>query len=175
MPTVRAGVGIPCADPEEVLQPLGINARFRSYKYNAGFVYRPHFDGAWPGSGLNAEGQYVYDAYGDRRSRITLLIYLNDDFSGGHTTFFSLDDQSGTHSTTGGILGRRVKPVRGGIAMFPHGDASHVVHEGSNVNSGVKYIIRTEVLYSLPKPSLRDGAEHIESAVSEPSQKRRRK
>jgi len=31
----------------------------------------------------------VHDAYGDRWSRLTLLIYLNDDFEGGATTFFT--------------------------------------------------------------------------------------
>jgi hypothetical protein len=30
----------------------GINKRFRIYKYNHGNVYRPHIDGAWPGSGV---------------------------------------------------------------------------------------------------------------------------
>jgi len=30
--------------------PIGFNARWRLYKYNPGNVYRPHIDGAWPGS-----------------------------------------------------------------------------------------------------------------------------
>lgn len=29
----------------------GLNARWRLYKYFPGNVYRPHIDGAWPGSG----------------------------------------------------------------------------------------------------------------------------
>lgn len=55
----------------------------------AGNVYRPHIDGAWPGSGLDDEGRYVFDAYGDRWSRLTFLVYLNDDFEGGHTTYYT--------------------------------------------------------------------------------------
>ncbi len=39
-------------------------------------------DGAWPGSGM-ADGAYKYDAFGDRRSRLTFLCYLNEDFEGG--------------------------------------------------------------------------------------------
>ena len=29
---------------------LGINARFRFYRYQAGDYFKPHTDGAWPGS-----------------------------------------------------------------------------------------------------------------------------
>ena len=32
-----------------------------------GAVYRPHIDGAWPGSCVDAQGNYVYDAYNDGR------------------------------------------------------------------------------------------------------------
>jgi hypothetical protein len=39
---------------------MGINRRFRIYKYNQGNVYRPHVDGAWPGSGI-VNGEYVYN------------------------------------------------------------------------------------------------------------------
>jgi len=51
--------------------------------------YQPHIDGAWPGSGLDpTSGKYLYDAYGDRWSRLTFLLYLNDEAEGGTTTFF---------------------------------------------------------------------------------------
>ena len=52
-------------------------------------MYRPHVDGAWPASGRDAEGKYMFDAYGDRWSRFTVLIYLNEDFEGGNTTFYT--------------------------------------------------------------------------------------
>jgi hypothetical protein len=32
---------------------LGFNRRVRIYRYKSGNVYRPHIDGAWPGSGLD--------------------------------------------------------------------------------------------------------------------------
>ena len=71
-------------------RPLGLNRRWRCYRYVPGSVYRPHIDGAWPSSGVDAQGQYIYDAWGDgRMSRLTFLIYLNDDFEGGCTTFFT--------------------------------------------------------------------------------------
>lgn len=54
----------------------GINARWRLYRYGQDAVYRPHVDGAWPGSGLGSDGKLEYDAFGDRWSRLTFLLYL---------------------------------------------------------------------------------------------------
>ncbi|CAE7279619.1 unnamed protein product [Symbiodinium necroappetens] len=56
--------------------------------------YRKHLDGAWPASGLkrgeDGQDEYVYDAYGGgTRSKLTFIIYLNDDFEGGCTTFYT--------------------------------------------------------------------------------------
>ncbi|KAJ3046420.1 hypothetical protein HK097_000874 [Rhizophlyctis rosea] len=123
----------------------GITARWRVYRYLPGLEYRPHIDGAWPQSGIDETGKYVYDLYGDRRSRLTFLVYLNDDFEGGGTTFF-------LPSATEGVMdGRVVTPRAGCILCFPHGDAAgSLLHEGSAVTKGKKYIIRADVLYMLP-------------------------
>jgi hypothetical protein len=44
-----------------------------------------------------------------------------------------------------------VRPRTGCALVFPHGDtAGTLVHEGSAVTEGAKYIARTEVLYMLP-------------------------
>lgn len=67
----------------------GINSRLRLYQYDAGAVYRPHVDGAWPGSGVDSNGQYLFDAHGDRWSKLTFVVYLNDGFEGGCTTFYA--------------------------------------------------------------------------------------
>ncbi|KAJ8602273.1 hypothetical protein CTAYLR_003672 [Chrysophaeum taylorii] len=119
----------------------GLNARWRLYRYDAGGTYRPHVDGAWPASALDSAGNYVYDAFGDRLSKLTAVVYLNDDFSGGTTAFYSAADDN-----TLRVFG--VTPRAGSVLFFPHGDAAgSLIHEGSNVASGSKYIIRTEVLY----------------------------
>ncbi|KAJ3027189.1 hypothetical protein HDV00_011353 [Rhizophlyctis rosea] len=124
----------------------GITARWRVYRYTPGLEYRPHIDGAWPQSGLTSSGEYVYDLYGDRRSRLTFLVYLNDDFEGGGTTFF-------LPSNVEGVLdGRVVVPRAGCVLCFPHGDSvGSLLHEGSAVTKGRKYIIRADVLYMLPE------------------------
>lgn len=47
----------------------------------------------------------------------------------------------------------------GAALVFPHGDASGaLLHEGSAVLSGAKYVIRTEVLYAVGKAG-RGGAD----------------
>jgi len=136
---------------------MGINARFRLFRYYPGAVYRPHIDGAWPGSGLDADGRYTDDAYdGARYSKLTFLVYLNDvsptpghgdvPNCGGATTFFLPSRERGF----GHIEARCVVPREGHVLCFPHGDAvGSLVHEGSEVENGaVKYIIRSDVLYS---------------------------
>lgn len=43
-----------------------------------------------------------------------------------------------------------LKPVMGGVAMFPHGEtAGALLHEGTGVRKGAKYVIRTDVLYDV--------------------------
>jgi hypothetical protein len=63
-------------------QLKGINKRLRLFRYYPGAVYRPHIDGAWPGSGLDSNGLLTDDLFGDRHSKLTFLIYLNNDFEG---------------------------------------------------------------------------------------------
>jgi hypothetical protein len=100
-------------------------------------------DGAWPGSAV-VDGVVVHDAHGGAVwSRLTFVLYLNDCFTGGATTFFtSAPDADGV------LEARGVRPVAGNALVFPHGDtAGCLVHEGSAVLTGVKYIVRTDVLY----------------------------
>jgi hypothetical protein len=42
---------------------------------------------------------------------------------------------------------RGVVPRAGSVLVFPHGEAKALLHEGSPVTQGVKYIARTEVEY----------------------------
>jgi len=118
----------------------GINARWRFYRYDVGTIYRPHIDGSWPGSGVNADGQYLFDAFGDRWSCLTFLIYLNDDFEDGTTTFYMPAAEEGC------LDARGVKPCAGHVLCFPHGSLAAALHEGSAVTKGCKYVMRSDVL-----------------------------
>jgi hypothetical protein len=124
---------------------VGLNARLRLYRYLPGSVYRPHVDGAWPMSGKTEAGDYEYDLRGGEvRSRFTFLIYLNEGFSGGCTTFF-------TAGHDGEVQAQGVAPRVGMALIFPHGEGSgSLVHEGSAIVQGVKYVARTDVLYTVP-------------------------
>jgi hypothetical protein len=125
----------------------GINRRFRVYRYVPGAEYRCHIDGAWPPSGILPDDTYVYDSSPeDRRqsSMYTFLLYLNDEFEGGETTFFMPAAREGT------LNAYPVRPVMGSVAIFPHGEANGaLLHEGTGVRKGAKYIIRTDVEYDV--------------------------
>ena len=67
--------------------PVGLNQRWRLYKYGPDDIFRLHTDGSWPGSQAHpAGGAVVRDAYGDRWSQLTMLLYLDEEYEGGETT-----------------------------------------------------------------------------------------
>jgi len=142
--------------PQEVAGKtlLGLNRRWRLYRYQEGNAYRKHLDGAWPASGsrvgLDGKEEYVYDAHGgNTRSRYTFIVYLNDDFEGGATTFFVPKDGS-----EGTLQSRPVRPRVGWASVFPHGETGvPLLHEGSPVVTGAKYLLRTDVVYTSPESS----------------------
>jgi len=71
---------------------------------------------------------------GSQKSYITIQLYLNEGFSGGNTTFLSLKkDEENV-----GVI-----PRTGSILVFQH----DIVHEGSLLEDGIKYTIRTDVMY----------------------------
>ncbi|TQV90936.1 hypothetical protein V2A60_008397 [Cordyceps javanica] len=125
----------------------GLNRRFRVYRYVPGAEYRSHIDGAWPPSGISADDRYIYDNSppGKKQSSLfTFLLYLNDEFEGGETMFFLPSPKEGT------LNAYPVRPVMGGVALFPHGETKGaLLHEGTSVTKGAKYIIRTDVEYDV--------------------------
>lgn len=90
---------------------------------------------------------YQYDSSPPTKrqsSLFTFLIYLNDDFEGGETTFFLPSVKEGTMNAY------PMKPVMGSVAVFPHGETNGaLLHEGTGVRSGAKYVIRTDVEYDV--------------------------
>jgi hypothetical protein len=129
-----------------------LNRRFRVYRYVPGAEYRAHIDGAWPPSGIcPTSGKYVYDSSppeAKQSSLFTFLIYLNADFEGGETTFFLPAAREGV------LNAYPVKPVQGAVLMFPHGEGEDggmlpLLHEGTGVKKGAKYVIRTDVCYDV--------------------------
>lgn len=91
-----------------------LNERFRFYRYTEGQYFKWHKDGA-----------YARDL--GEQSKLTFMIYLNDDFVGGETNFKDFS----------------VVPVTGMAVIFPH----KLVHQGDPIIRGVKYVLRTDVMY----------------------------
>lgn len=73
----------------------------------------------------HADGSYV--APTGARSLLTLMIYLNDGFGGGETKFNEIS----------------IVPEAGTALVFRH----ELWHEGAEVSSGRKYVLRTDVMY----------------------------
>jgi len=92
----------------------GLNERFRLYRYQPGQAFRWHRDGSFRRDPQTA-------------SQMTLLIYLNTDFTGGATRFTDFS----------------VQPRTGMGLCFAH----KLLHEGAAVSEGVKYVLRTDVMY----------------------------
>jgi len=92
------------------------------------------------------DGGYVHDLHGAAvRSRLTFLVYLNDGFDGGCTTFFQ---PAAAPAGAQRELDRfEVTPLAGSALCFPQSATASLLHEGSPVTRGVKYVIRTDVLY----------------------------
>ena len=131
-------------------KPLGINQRFRFYKYNTGDFFKPHTDGAWPASAV-LDGKLITNAHPDRYSLMTFLIFLNDDFEGGETAFYvHKDDPTKAAKRSKDVKVVAIKPLSGSVLCFAHGThAQHCMHGSKEIIKGSKYIIRTDLLFEL--------------------------
>ena len=99
---------------------LGLNERFRFYRYKPGQKFSQHIDGSFE----RCKGEMSW---------MTLMVYLNDGYAGGRTRF---DLPSEPEPIA-------VQPERGAALAFMHDR----LHEGEEVISGVKYVLRTDVMY----------------------------
>lgn len=92
----------------------GCNERMRIYRYDPGQRFRTHRDA-------------YFERAGGERSKLTLLVYLNEGYTGGETWFENVT----------------VKPRRGMALAFEHDQS----HSGVTVTEGRKYVARTDVMY----------------------------
>jgi hypothetical protein len=97
----------------------GLNERFRFYRYDPGQYFALHGDG-------------YYERANGERSHFTFMVYLNEGFEGGATYF-----ECGRESL-------EVVPRTGMALVFSH----PLLHEGTAVERGRKYVLRTDVMYT---------------------------
>ena len=102
----------------------GLNPYLRVLRYRPGDFFLGHPDGCFSPSA-------------NRRSFMTVLLYLNEGYQGGFTTIY---DSAG-----------RALPVapRTGMALVHH---HRVWHEVPMLREGVKHVIRTDVMYERVVP-----------------------
>ena len=132
------------------LKAVGLNARFRFYRYKTADFFKPHTDGSWPGSRV-IDGKLVTQAYQDRWSQMSFLIYLSEDFVGGETQFW-LDENNPAQPARvmAEVKKVNIRTPAGGVLVFPHGQHPlHCLHSSEPIIEGIKYIIRTDVLFEI--------------------------
>lgn len=111
-------------------RPSELNNRLRFLKYEPGDYFRPHYDGA-------------YCAGPEKRSFMTFIAYLNDVKEGGQTNFFKRSTERKPAVS--------VAPRRGNAIVFFHDHELSPLHEGADIPIGVKYAVRTDVMYNKVK------------------------
>ena len=106
--------------------PCACNPNIRLYKYEKGMAFGKHVDGSHPVEGMGM-------------TEVTVLVYLSD-CQGGSTRFYP---------ATSGKKAKSIAfaPQRGALLVHIHGDRC-LEHEADPVISGLKYILRTDIVYS---------------------------
>lgn len=131
-------------------KPLGINTRFRFYRYQPGDYFQYHIDGDWPGSKVVGR-QLIRNAYPDRYSQMTFLVLLSEGFEGGATRFLVDSRYPGQPARSReNAIEIDVSTPAGSVLCFPHGrHPLHCLHSSETIRRGVKYIIRSDLLFEL--------------------------
>jgi hypothetical protein len=108
-----------------VWEAIGLNECFRLSKYFPGDQFQRHVDANFQ-RGSNEQSMY------------TVNIYLNGDFGGGSTRFYK-------DNTTD--VDFAVTPEAGKCVIFRQPPAEYYMHDGEALGSGLKYLLRTDIMY----------------------------
>lgn len=156
------------------IMPAGaeVSTFLRCYHYREGDCSAPHFDKSY-----TEHADHQLSAF----SGYSVLLYLNDGFEGGGTTFFHPDPT--IRITRSGLTPVRedlhklravasVEPRRGDVLIFPHGNFNgchpNPLHEGSVVTTGEKLLIRTDLVFRAPDKKCKLKNKAMGNAPSRP-------
>jgi len=109
--------------------PIGLNPCFRVVRYAPGGFFLPHRDGG-------------FEASESVTSIKTFMMYLNEDFTGGPTCFYTEDQALYKEPDPVQVL-YQYQPREGSCLVFN----SALKHDGGVVTSGNKWLLRSEVMY----------------------------
>ncbi|MBM3461249.1 MAG: hypothetical protein FJX76_04025 [Armatimonadetes bacterium] len=125
----RARHFVPAAERDHCgarMEAVGLNERFRFYRYGPGQKFSKHYDGAFRRDECEM-------------SLLTFMVYLNEGCEGGGTVFYDED-------TYPAVPRFEVRPEVGKALAFRH----PLLHEGAAVRAGLKYVLRSDVMYRYP-------------------------
>lgn len=105
----------------ENIDTLGPNKLIMVSKYQKGENF-----------GLHTDTGLYYNIEDQTKTRYTLLIYLNDDFDGGKTIFYTDNFE----------ISKTISPKKGSCLLFD----IDLWHEGKEVLNGTKYWIGIEII-----------------------------
>eukprot|EP00039_Didymoeca_costata_P022373 m.4346 g.4346 ORF g.4346 m.4346 type:complete len:568 (-) comp2961_c0_seq2:510-2213(-) len=108
---------------------VGLNEMFRVAKYYPGHRFGGHVDASFARSE-------------DERSMYTVNIYLNGGFQGGCTRFYFNRKHAGPEN-----MAFAVHPQAGNACIFRQPPAEAYFHDGEQLKTGIKYLLRTDVMY----------------------------
>ncbi|CAB9502292.1 P4Hc [Seminavis robusta] len=122
----QCGVLPTLAFPNEI-QPRACNPNIRLYKYEKGMSFGKHIDESNAVAGIG-------------QTEVTVLVYLSD-CQGGATRFYHPTGKKKEKSIA-------FSPQKGAMLLHIHGDRC-LEHEADPVVQGLKYILRTDVVYGV--------------------------
>lgn len=93
-----------------------------------GFNERFRYYRYYPGEYFKWHKDGIFARNDNEMSQLTFLIYLNDGYEGGETEF----------------KWDVIQPKKGMALVFPH----LFLHQGKSLKSGIKYVLRTDVMYA---------------------------
>lgn len=106
--------------------PCACNPNIRIYKYDKGMAFGRHVDGSHHVEGIGM-------------TEVTVLVCLSD-CQGGSTRFYPANSGKNAKSIA-------FAPQKGALLVHVHGDRC-LEHEADPVVSGLKYILRTDIVYA---------------------------
>ena len=113
-----------------------LNPCFRLCKYDTNGHFSPHYD-----------SDYIINPVTERSLK-TFMIYLNDNYIGGETSFATdhelyIDEDKQISCSPESNIYAKLKAKQGDCLIFDH----KILHEGLSVCSNQKYIMRTDIMY----------------------------